>query len=182
MVMVRGGITKDGLSKSKVDPCGVCRLRVKANSVLCLQCGKWIHGRCVGVMRVTQKYSRNFACRKCEGNVGEAVEQEEKLCDEVETVRGFAYLGDRVSASGGCEAGVTAKTRCRWVKPRECGELMYGSRLPLKMKGAVYKSDIRLAILYGSEAWCLKESEMGILQRTERSMVRTMCGVQLKDR
>ena len=37
-------------------------------------------------------------------------------------------------------------------------------------------------MLYGSEAWCLKESDMGILQRTERSMVRAMCGVQLKDR
>ena len=33
MVMVRGGITKDGMSKIKVDPCGVCSLRVKANSV-----------------------------------------------------------------------------------------------------------------------------------------------------
>ena len=40
-VMVCGSTTKDGLSKSKVDPCGVCSLRVKANSVLCLQCGKW---------------------------------------------------------------------------------------------------------------------------------------------
>ena len=45
-LMVRGNITKDGLSKSKADPCGVCSLRVKTNSVLCLQCGKWIHGRC----------------------------------------------------------------------------------------------------------------------------------------
>ena len=36
------------------------------------------------------------------------MEQEEKLCDEVETVREFTYLGDRVSASGGCE---TARTR-----------------------------------------------------------------------
>ena len=33
-VMVSGSITKDGSSKSKVDPCGVCHLRVKANSVL----------------------------------------------------------------------------------------------------------------------------------------------------
>ena len=40
-VMVSGGITKNRMSKSKVDPCGVCSLRVKANSVLCLQCGKW---------------------------------------------------------------------------------------------------------------------------------------------
>ena len=30
-VMVCGGITKDGLSKCKVDPCGVCSLRAKAN-------------------------------------------------------------------------------------------------------------------------------------------------------
>ena len=37
-------------------------------------------------------------------------------------------------------------------------------------------------MLYGSEAWCLKENEMGILQRTEISMVIAMCGVQLKDR
>ena len=36
-VKVSTGITKDGLSKSKVDPRGVCSLRVKANSVLCVQ-------------------------------------------------------------------------------------------------------------------------------------------------
>ena len=42
-VMVSGGITKDGISKSKVDQCGLCSLRVKVNSVLRLQCGKWIH-------------------------------------------------------------------------------------------------------------------------------------------
>ena len=36
--------------------------------------------------------------------------------------------------------------------------------------------------MYGSEAWCLKASEMGNLQRTERSAVRAKCGVQLKDR
>ena len=55
-VMVSGGITKDSMSKSKVDPCWQCCLRVKANSVFCLQCGKWIHDRCVGVKRVTPKF------------------------------------------------------------------------------------------------------------------------------
>ena len=39
------------------------------------------------------------------------MEQEEKLCDEVETARKFTYFGDRVNASGGCEAAVTARTR-----------------------------------------------------------------------
>ena len=68
-----------------------------------------------------------------------------------------------MSAGGVCEAAVTVRTRCGWVKPRECGELQHGMRFPLKLKGAVYKSYIRLTILYGSETWCLKESEMAIL-------------------
>ena len=54
---------------------------------------------------------------------------------------------------------------------RECDELLCGRRFPLRLKGAVYKSYVRPAILYGSEAWCLKESEMRILRRTERSTV-----------
>ena len=102
----------------------------------------------------------------------EAVGQEETLCDEV--VKECTYLGDRVSDGGGREAAVTARTRCGWVKFRECSELLYGRRFPLRLKGAVYESYVWPAILYGSEAWCLKESEMGIL-RTERSMVRAIC-------
>ena len=54
-IMVCGDITKDGMFKSKVDPSGVCSLRVKANTVLCAQCGKWIHGKCAGVKMVTTK-------------------------------------------------------------------------------------------------------------------------------
>ena len=34
------------LSKSKVDLCGICSLRVKANSVLCVHCSRLILGRC----------------------------------------------------------------------------------------------------------------------------------------
>ena len=61
-------------------------------------------------------------------------------------------------------------------------EFLYGRRYFLRLKGAVCRSYVKPAILYGSEAWCLKESEMGILCRTERSMVRAICGVQLKAR
>ena len=68
-----------------------------------------------------------------------------------------------MSADGGCEAAVSARTRCGWVKFKECIELLHGKRIPLKLKGAVYKSYVRPAILYGNEAWCLKESEMGVL-------------------
>ena len=34
----------------------------------------------------------------------------------------------------------------------------------------------------GSEACCLREKVMAILKRTERAMIRAMCGVKLLDR
>ena len=78
---------------------------------MCVHCSKWDHCRCAIVNRMSATFSRNFACRKCEENIGEAVEQEEKLCDEVETVREFICLSVWVSACGGCRASVITRTR-----------------------------------------------------------------------
>ena len=36
-------------------------------------------------------------------------------------------------------------------------------------------------MLYGSEAWCLREKDMAILRRTETAMIQAMCGVKLFD-
>ena len=94
--------------------------------------------------------------RQCRKQVDGLVEPVEQLCEEVETVRSFCYLGNRVNASGGCEAAVTARARIGWVKFKECGELLNSKRFLLKMKGMVYWSCVRLAMLYGSETWCLR--------------------------
>ena len=67
-------------------------------------------------------------------------------------------------------------------KFKECGELLRGRRFSLRMKGMFYRSCVRSAMLYGSETWCLKESEMAILRRSERAMMRSMCGLKLMDR
>ena len=63
----------------------------------------------------------------------EIVDSIEKLCNEVETVNGFHYLGDRLNANGGCKAAVTARARIGWVRFRECGKLLLGNRFPLKI-------------------------------------------------
>ena len=49
-------------------------------------------------------------------------------------------------------------------------------------RGKVYCCCVRSAILYGSEAWCLKENENAILRRTERAMVKAMCSQKVVDR
>ena len=57
----------------------------------------------------------------------------------MKTVSEFTYLRDMVSVVGGCEAAVTARTRCWCAKFRECGELLHDRRFPSKLKVAVYK-------------------------------------------
>ena len=53
----------------------------------------------------------------CKKQADGLVEPVEELCEEVETVRGFCYLGDKVNAStsGGCEAAVPARARIGWL-------------------------------------------------------------------
>ena len=57
--------------------------------------------------------------------------------------------------------------------------MLNGRRFPLRLKGSIYKSYVRPAMLYGSEAWCLKVSEMGILLMKKLSVVWVL---QLNDR
>ena len=87
-----------------------------------------------------------------------------------------------MNASGGCESAVTARARIGWVKFKECGELLNSKKFSYKMKGMVYRSFVRLAMLYGSETLCLTENEMAILRRTERAMARAMCGAKLMEK
>ena len=52
----------------------------------------------------------------------------------------------------------------------------------MKMKGIVYQTCVRLAMLYGRETWCFRENEMAILRRTKRAMVRAMCDAKLMEK
>ena len=57
-----------------------------------------------------------------------------------------------------------------------------GNSFPLRMKGIAYCFCVKSAILYGSEFWCLKEYEKAILRKSEKAMMRAMCGRKVVDR
>ena len=165
----------------KKDPCGLSGRKTMLNAVLCKSCGKWIHGRCAEIKRVANGLAIDFMCRKCKRSHKNVEYHKVKLHDVVETVTEYSYLGDGINSGGGCVAAVTSRTRMRWAKVRECKDLPCRKNFPLKIKGIVCKSCVRSAMLYGSETLCLGQNEIGILQRTERAMVRNMRGVKLMD-
>ena len=144
---------KEEAFDSKIDSCGVCGTRLKPNSVLCTACGKWVHARCSDKKKVSVYVNKNFVCKKCRSVVknfkGLA---DENLCDSVETLSKFTYLGDRLNATGECETAVTARSRIGWMKFRKWSKILKGRRFSLKMKVKIYKSCVRSAMLYGSEA------------------------------
>ena len=56
---------KGEVLKSKIDSCAKCSKRVMANSVMCKKYGKWVHGRCVKIKRVTSTLAKGFVCEQC---------------------------------------------------------------------------------------------------------------------
>ena len=173
--------SKGEILKSKVDPCAKCDKSVMTNSVMCTKCGKWVHGRCAKMKRVASTLAKGFVCELCVYTKKGIMKPGEELSffDQADFVKSSCNLGDRLNASDGSEATVTVRTRIGWIKFRECGELLSGRKFSLKMKGRIYQSCVTSAMLYESETWSLRENEMAVLRRTEKAMMRAMCGVEM---
>ena len=97
--------------------------------------------------RVTARKAICFICSRCRRIMKGTVDSIEKMCDKVETVNGICYLGDRLNASGGCKASVTAKVIISWVRFREYGEMLPGHRFHLKIKDKVFRVEARDCVL-----------------------------------
>ena len=99
--------------ESKVDPCAKCGKRVMANLVMCTKCGKWVHGECAKMKRVTSTLAKGFVCELCVDTKEGNVEPDEEILffDQVDSVKSFCYLEDRLNLSGESEAAITARTR-----------------------------------------------------------------------
>ena len=55
-------VSKSEVLKSKVNLCAKCSKKVMANSMMCTKCGKWVHGRCAKIKRVTSTLAKGFLC------------------------------------------------------------------------------------------------------------------------
>ena len=83
-----------------------------------------------------------------QGRIAEVVEN---MNNGVERVESFVYLGDKLNAAGACTSAVTARVRAGWKKFRELGGLLCGKKWSVRLKGRVYRTCVRTAMIYGSE-------------------------------
>ena len=75
-----------------------------------------------------------------------------------------------------------ARVRCTWAKFKELSPILTARGASYRIKGKIYKACVQSVLTYGTETWARKRANLQSLERTERMMVRWMCGVSLKDR
>ena len=99
----------------------------------------------------------------------------------LEVVPEFCYLGDILSAGGGCELAAITRCKCAWGKFRQLLPLLTNRHLPLLTRGKVYSSCVRSVMLHAAETWAMKVDTLNHLRRNDRAMIRWICNVRAKD-
>ena len=63
----------------------------------------------------------------------------------------FKYLGSSVDETGGMTTEITQRVSAAWINWMRCSGVLCNRRMPVKLKGKVYKTVVRPALLYGAE-------------------------------
>ena len=99
------GMGLDLLQSSGEFPCAVCHTGVGSNSICCKGCKHWVHKKCSGLKPLTE--DPDYRCTRCKGTErpldGRPQREVHVGSDKLEVVASFCYLGDILSAAGGCE-------------------------------------------------------------------------------
>ena len=91
------------------------------------------------------------------------------------------YLGDMLSAAGGCELSTTTRVKTAWKRFKDLLPVLSSRHLSFKTCGHVYSSCVRSAMLHASETWPLTKPNLQHLQRNDRAMIRQICNVRPQD-
>ena len=114
-----------------------------------------------------------------EGNDDETVKMEDT---KVPRVKEFKYLGSTVQESGDCEREVKKRVQAGWNGWRRVSKVICDRRLPARVKGKVYSSMVRPAMVYGLETVAVTKRLVEEMEIAEMKMLRFAMGVTRKDK
>ena len=101
---------------------------------------------------------------------------------KVPRVKEFKYLGSTVQESGGCEREVKKRVQAGWNGWRRVSGVICDRRLPARVKGKVYSSMVRPAMVYGLETVAVTKKQVEDMEVAEMKMLRFGMRVTRKDK
>ena len=107
------------------------------------------------------------------GNDDETVKMEDT---KVSRVKEFKYLGSTVQESGGHEREVKKRVQAEWNRWRRVSGVICERRLPARVKGKVYSSVVRPAMVYGLETVAVTKKQVEEMEVAEMKNVEVCYG------
>ena len=113
-----------------------------------------------GGMRITRPKTQFIDFDFGQDN-GQEREPVKILEEELQRVHHFKYLTSSVEETGGMATEITQIVSAAWRNGKRCSGMLCDRRKPVKLKGNVYKTVVRPALLYGADPWAIKERTRG---------------------
>ncbi|KAK3519181.1 hypothetical protein QTP70_022146, partial [Hemibagrus guttatus] len=102
--------------------------------------------------------------------------------EEVKKVQEFKYLGSTVQSNGQCGKEVKKRVQAGWNGWRKVSGVLCDRKISARIKGKVYRTVVRPAMLYGLETVSLRKRQESELEVAELKMLRFSLGVTRLDR
>ncbi|KAK3556079.1 hypothetical protein QTP70_004372 [Hemibagrus guttatus] len=102
--------------------------------------------------------------------------------EEVKKVQEFKYLGSTVQSNGECGKEVKKRVQAGWNGWRKVLGVLCERKISARIKGKVYRTVVRPAMLYGLETVSLRKRQESELEVAELKMLRFSLGVTRLDR
>ncbi|KAK3559045.1 hypothetical protein QTP86_000049 [Hemibagrus guttatus] len=102
--------------------------------------------------------------------------------EEVKKVQEFKYLGSTVQSNGECGKEVKKQVQAGWNGWRKVSGVLCDRKISARIKGKVYRTVVRPAMLYGLETVSLRKRQELELEVAELKMLRFSLGVTRLDR
>ena len=97
-------------------------------------------------------------------------------------VEKFKYISSIVQQNGEIDEDINQRIKVGWQKWKQATGVLCDRRMPVRLKGKVYRTVVRPVVLYGSECWPIKKTQVLRLMVAEMRMIRWMCGYTRMDR
>ncbi|KAK3546297.1 hypothetical protein QTP70_025706 [Hemibagrus guttatus] len=92
--------------------------------------------------------------------------------EEVKKVQEFKYLGSTVQGNGECGKEVKKRVQAGWNGWRKVSGVLCDQKISARIKGKVYRTVVRPAMLYGLETVSLRKRQESELEVVELKMLR----------
>ncbi|KAK3532187.1 hypothetical protein QTP86_009294 [Hemibagrus guttatus] len=102
--------------------------------------------------------------------------------EEVKKVQEFKYLGSTVQSNLYCGKEVKKRVQAGWNGWIKVSGVLCDQKISARIKGKVYRTVVRLAMLYGLETVSLRKRQESELEVAELKMLRFSLGVTRLDR